>query len=123
MAKHEYLQVVRDLFKKQKLFARFRDNNSLEISLNNKSLPFAFLVIDDEQFHGIILSLTVEPIDASLIAELTVNLIHIAPLAMGETFYITRDGGCHWGDNAYKYLLLEKDSRLLDLEPVTDLRH
>jgi len=118
MKKNPYLQTAAKRFKKQSLYPVFRDENVLELSLDKKSHPFAFLTVERDQFPGIIMSLAYDFSDAYLTADITLFLMHVCPVALGEAFYRSKDATLYWGEDASFRYALENDDKLIKELPV-----
>ena len=100
MQKNTYLVDAQKMLKKQGYYTVFRDSNILEMCFNKQSMPFAFLVIEDEQFPGIIISFASDFHEVMLASDITITLMHIIPIAVGEPFYIDKSGNTYWGEEA-----------------------
>lgn len=124
MEKNKYLAQAEKMLKKQKYHTYFPDENMLEVSRDKNSKPFAFLIIEKEQFPGIVLSLALDFHQTYIVADMTINLMHIAPLALGEPFYRSVNGTLYWDTAAQLYFEMEFNKEMLNnLEPVNDTLH
>jgi hypothetical protein len=124
MKKNPYLEQAAKMLKKQKMYTKFRDENLLEISQDKESKVFCFLTIEKEQFPGMIISLAFDYHETYVVADMVINLMHIAPVALGEAFYRSKNGNLYWGTDAAFHFALECDSQIIrDIEPVSKDLH
>lgn len=124
MKKNPYLEAAAKMFKKQKMYAKFRDENLLEISLDKDDKVFAFLAIEKDQFPGIIFSIAYDFNETYIIADMVINLMYICPVALGEAFYRSKNGNLYWNEDAKFHFTLECDQQLIqELEPVSKDLH
>lgn len=118
--KNEYLLSAQQMLKKQGYHTAFRDANLLEVSQSRKDYPFLYLVIEKDQFPGIAMCISLDFNETYVIADLTIKLMHIAPVALGEIFYRSNDGKLFWSDDAIEYFTLENDKDFLkNLSPLS----
>lgn len=124
MAKHIFLKAAAKNLNAQKLHLSWIDDNLIEVSENKNSKVFAFLVIEEKQFHGIVVSFALDFYDVYRTADLVISLMHTCPVALGEAFYRSNDGELHWSEDATSYFTLEHDNKLLkDLIPPNKSLH
>jgi hypothetical protein len=124
MKKNTYLVAAEKMLKKQKMFTTFVDENILEVCLNKSEKPFAFLLIEEEQFNGVVVCLALDFHQTYIVADLIINLMHIAPVALGEAFYRSVNGNLYWNEEAQLHFELEYNKDLLDdLPTINDTMH
>lgn len=104
-------------------FVEEKDENIISLSPSNESLPFAYLLYDDDYPNTIILSFAVDYPDATASADLVLTLIHICKVAVGEPFFCDNGFNMHWGEDAYQKFELQELVDLGTLEPISDLRN
>lgn len=120
MSKNTYLISAEAMLMNDEYFVEFKDDNVLELSLSKEEKPFAFIVIEKDQFPGFIVCISLDFLDCYIIANLMINLMHIAPVALGEGFYRANDGILYWDEDAIGQFELEKNPELLEkLKPNT----
>jgi hypothetical protein len=122
MKKNPYLERAAEMFKKQKMHTRFADENLLEVATSRGEKVFCFLIVEEKQFPGIIVSLAYDFHDTYIVADMMINLFYITPCALGETFYRAKDGTLYWGEEAAFRYELETMS-IKDLAPPSDMKH
>lgn len=124
MKKNNYLVAADKMLKKQKMFTTFVDENILEVCLNKSEKPFAFLIIEEDQFNGVVVCLALDFHQTFIVADLVINLMHVAPVATGEAFYRSNTGELYWNEEAQLYFEMEYNSDLLDeLPTINDTLH
>lgn len=124
MKKNSYLEAADKMLKKQKYHTKFRDENLLEIAMDKKEKVFAYLAIEQDQFPGIIMSLAYDFGETYVIANLTIDLMHLVPVTLGEPFFRSKNGTLYWGTDAAKYFALEFNNQFLkEVEPVSKDLH
>lgn len=124
MNKHPLLVSANAMLKRQGLHTTFKEENLLAVSLNKKTKEILYLVIEEQQFPGIVISLAIDCFQALVIADIIINLIHLAPVAMGEPFYRSNSGVLYWDEDAIEYFDLECNPELMQqLIPINDSFH
>jgi len=73
------------------------NKNILKVSDSSQNLPFAIIVIEKSRP---VVSFTFDFVDALKIADFTVGLMHISPIDLAESFWITKTGDVLWGEEA-----------------------
>lgn len=124
MKKHPYLENANKLLKNL-FYIKFIDKNVCEVRYEKNTAPFAFLIIEENQgFDGIGLSIALDCNDTYAVAELTITLMHVAPVALADPFFIANNGDLHWNDSALEQWQLETDHDILkDLTPISKEKH
>ena len=123
MKKHLLLNKVVSKLSNQFHFD-FLNGNVLTVSLDADDIAFAHLIVDEDQYPGIILSLAIDFPEAYIASDLTLSLMHICPIALGEVFYLSRGGNMFWSEDAHSQCDIENNSDLLTtLTPITDSVH
>lgn len=123
MKKHPYLKQAEKLLS-PRFYVNFLKGNVATISFEEGWDAFAHLVIEPDQFDGIILSLSLDFNEPNLVADITISLMHCANLALGETFYCSKAGNTYWGDDASEQFEIEKNPEILkELVPINEHRH
>lgn len=96
-------------------FTYFIDDTILSISEDKEVSPFAHLIIDDNFKGGVILALAVDYPDAIQAVEVALQARQISPVALGDPFYIAKDGHTYFEEEAYeKFSLDDIDLSLWD---------
>ena len=120
MKKHPHLKKVEAKLSSQYHF-EFLDSNILTVSVDKGFSPFAHLVVDESQYPGIIMSLSVDFPESFIVADLTLSLMHVCPITLGEVFYRSNGGDLYWDLDAHFQYDIESNSDLLeDLEPISN---
>lgn len=120
MKKHPYLKLIEKSLKPE-YFLNFNHENIMTVSMEKGTLPFAFLMVDD-QFDGVVMSLSYDFPETFVVASLTIQLMRCCNVAMGESFYFNRSGNLLWDDQALEMFMLEHDADLLEsLQPVSEM--
>ncbi len=108
-----------------KFYCKFRNENALDISLDKKSLPFLFLVVQDDDL--ILMSFSVDFNEASVAAQIALELNAITSTGIAESFYMSRDGQLLWDAEAYAEFMKDmdvvKESPLLNMEAISSNKH
>lgn len=94
------LKCAEQVFQKRGMYVENPDKTAITVSNDVDSLPFMYLIHNKKEFEGFILCLAVDYIDAHEIAQLALDLFMIAPVIIGEKFYISPDGATYWSDEA-----------------------
>ena len=76
-------------------------NSVLTIAIDELDTPFMFVLENFEGHKGLVLSVAVDFFDCALAMELTIAIMHLAPVVMGESFYCT-DEGIYYGAEAQR---------------------
>jgi hypothetical protein len=118
----------KDLKKVQKklkqYFSYFKHDNILVISEDKTVLPFAYLIIDENNYRGyMLLSLAVDYPYSEKAVELALIANLVRPVALSEQFFIAQSGTTYIGKDAHKQFQIETELPLEDIEPLSDVRH
>lgn len=104
-------------------FTYFKENNILAISEDKSSLPFAFLIIEDEYKDLILLSisLTADPV---LSADIALQASLFNEIMLIEAFYVSEvDGMTYFGNEATRQYNLENEIDLMQIESPSSQFH
>ena len=115
------------LLKLQKLithfFTYFKSDDILAISDTKDSPPFAFVIIDDEYKHHILLSLAVDYPYPDKAAEVALWCSKVKATALTDSFYVAKNGITYVGNDAHKYYELDVDVPLEAIDPISKTQH
>jgi hypothetical protein len=123
MKLHPHLKTTKKRLENQGYLVSAKEDFVLEVAIDDETLPFCFILVDGETFDGIILSLAADFPFSDVAADIAINLMHVAPVAVGESFYIDDMGDTFWGDEAKKRSSVQRNSLLEDIEPISTLKH
>jgi hypothetical protein len=121
MTKHPILEKLQDKLKH--FYTEFRHKNVMEVSLTKNDQLFAILIMDSKYPDMVMLSLTVEPFDPMIVAELVYTVMHCEKMGITEPFYQDQLGRIFLGDEALDRFDLDLHIDLKQINPPTDLRH
>lgn len=107
---HPYLAKVQKKLKKQKLYSSSPFPNVLLVSEDKKSSHFAYLIVEEETFNGIIISLAIDYPDSCTVAELVMNCMYTAPSLLGEKFFVNQHGDIFWNEDSQMAMDFELDN-------------
>jgi len=95
------------------LYSYFKDPNVLVFSEDKQSLPFCYVIID-ENFPGkIVVSFSINAPSVSLAVNMALEINNLSPVALTEEFYIASNGQTYWGEEAAKMYAIDTQ---IDLE-------
>ena len=101
------------------LFTYFNDDNVLAISATKETLPFLFVITDNDELF---VSVAVDYQDTFVLARIMAVLSFYGHFEVTDPFYIGKDGNTHMGDAAYERCDLDVID-LDDFDPVSDTYH
>lgn len=105
-------------------FCYFKHENILVISEDKAVLPFAYLIHDKETHpHFLLISLAIDYPNTYNVAEITLLSNSVKRVALGEQFFISKDGTTYLGEDAHKYYSIETQLSIEDLEPTSKVHH
>lgn len=101
------LKSAEAIFQKRGMYVESPNKKCISVSVNVDDLPFLYLIHDNKDFNGLIMCLAVDYIDTYELLDLTIGLINLAPIALGEKFYISPEGSTYWGEEAAQAFTLD----------------
>lgn len=113
----------------QDVISSFQDENILELTFDENGRPFAFLIVEKDFPHSIIISFAADFYNVMLASRLSIDLAKVADVQLGEEFFISiQDQKLYWGDEAAEMATLEGAGInenlqiLIDSTPINDLK-
>jgi hypothetical protein len=85
-----------------KYFSYFVDDNILSIAEDKTVAPFAHLIVDIDHKDIVILALAVDFPDSILAVEVALLASRVAEVALGDPFYIAKNGHTYFEEEAYE---------------------
>jgi hypothetical protein len=105
-------------------FTYFKDDNILVVAEDKNSLPFAYVIIEDQNYPNIfLLSLDVSYLQMVKAINFTLLLNKIKEVKLVDGFFIAQTGITYIGDDAEKYRQLEFEIPLQEIDPESDTLH
>lgn len=78
----------------------YQSDKSLVVYYGEDNVPFLFIIHDTDEFPGLILNVAIDYFNTLEMAEITVDLMHVARVAVGEQFYFNKAGILTTGEHA-----------------------
>lgn len=103
-------------------FTYFKADNILMVSDSNLEAPFAF-VVSGSKDEPLLLSVSVDYPRNDHIVEVAITCAQIKNTVPAESFYFSKTGATHVGDDAFKYHHMDVELPIELLEPVSELKH
>lgn len=95
-------------------FTYFKHNDILIVSNDKSELPFAYLINDDENHPDeVLISFSVDFCNAASVAQFVLEINENSDVLVTESFYISKSGMTHWGEEAFKMFTIDN---VIDLE-------
>lgn len=101
------LKSAEAIFQKRGMYVENPDKACIAVSNSMDELPFLYLIDNKDEFNGFIISLAVDYINTYEILDITLSLLNISPMALGEKFYINPNGDTYWGEEAEHAFILD----------------
>lgn len=79
---------------------QYQSDKSLCVYYGEDNVPFLFIIHDVSEFPGLILNTAIDYINVPEIIDITIDLMHVCPLAVGEQFYFNKKGELTTGEHA-----------------------
>lgn len=120
----KHLKLAKSLLEEQ-FYCTFRDNNVLEVSVDEEDVPFLFLIVEKPEV--ILMSFSIDFSNAALAAQLAISLKTLANVLVAENFYLSKSGEVFWADEAIiqysKDIMFEEKNSLADMKPISSLKN
>lgn len=89
----------------------YQNNTSMTVHYSDEKDPFLYIVLDTNEFPGFILNWSLTFINSSESCGITIDLMNIEKVALGEPFFVNSTGNLFTGEHA----LLQFEMELTDL--------
>jgi len=123
MKLHPHLKIVKQRLESQSYIVGVKEETILQVCMEDDQIPFCFILVDIDTFHGIIVSFAADFPFSNIAADIAINLMHVAPVAVGESYYIDSTGETFWGEEAIIQNSRDEANTLDNMQPISQLKH
>lgn len=96
--------------------------NILAIQLEAQIPSFCIVLYDEDHPGNLIVSVALDFPDPMIIADITIAASRVAPLLLGEGFYLTNENKVLWGEAAARQFAIDANPfDIMDFDPPSGL--
>lgn len=124
MAKDIKLKSAKKALQSLGFNVEYQSDNSLVAYYGEDNVPFLFIIHSPEDFPGLIMNTAIDYINVQEAIDITIDLMHICPVAVGEQFYFNNKGELSTGEHALMHFEAENMTNgLLNMETTSKEYH